>query len=45
LRRALIKAMPQLPVDDEERLRDAEAREVFLRRVIAYHRGWHRSHQ
>jgi uncharacterized protein YbbK (DUF523 family) len=42
---ALIEAIPRLPVDDEERLRDAEARAVFLRRVIAYHRGWHRSHQ
>ena len=42
---ALADALPALPVEDEERLRDAPARAAFLERVAACHRGWQRSHQ
>ena len=41
---ALVTALPELPVEDEERLHDPQARERFLARVLAY-RAWHRSHQ
>jgi uncharacterized protein YbbK (DUF523 family) len=34
---ALLTAMPDLPVDDEERLRDPAARARFLERVLARH--------
>jgi uncharacterized protein YbbK (DUF523 family) len=33
---ALIEAMPDLPVEDEERLRDPEVRRAFLERVLAF---------
>jgi uncharacterized protein YbbK (DUF523 family) len=36
---ALMTAMPDLPVDDEERLRDADTRAAFLARVARFHRG------
>ena len=36
---ALLRAMPDLPVEDEERLRDAAVRELFLQRVIGYRAG------
>jgi uncharacterized protein YbbK (DUF523 family) len=36
---ALVTAMPNLPVEDEERLRDPQARALFLARVAAFHRG------
>jgi uncharacterized protein YbbK (DUF523 family) len=35
--RALMTALPALPVEDEERLRDPPARAAFLERVAAYH--------
>lgn len=35
---ALVAAMPDLPVEDEERLRDPEARASFLARVSGYRR-------
>ena len=35
---ALMHAMAELAVDDEERLRDPQARAAFLARVTAYHR-------
>ena len=34
----LVDAMPELPVEEEDRLRDRSAREVFLDRVRAYRR-------
>jgi uncharacterized protein YbbK (DUF523 family) len=37
--RALMIAMPDLPVEDEERLRDLRARAHFLARVAAFQRG------
>ena len=36
---ALMAAMPDLPVEDEERLRDPEARASFMARVSGFHRG------
>jgi uncharacterized protein YbbK (DUF523 family) len=42
---ALLTAVPGLPIEDEERLRDPDARARFLDRVTARHRGWQRSHQ
>ena len=33
---ALMAAMPDLPVEDEERLRDPEARASFMARVTGY---------
>jgi hypothetical protein len=42
---ALLTAIPGLPVEHEERLRDLEARARFIDRVTARHRGWQRSHQ
>jgi uncharacterized protein YbbK (DUF523 family) len=38
---ALISSMPSLPVEDEARLRDPDAREQFLARVLEYHRSRH----
>jgi uncharacterized protein YbbK (DUF523 family) len=35
---ALFDAIPDLPVEDEERLRDPDARDAFLARVAAYRR-------
>ena len=35
----LMTAMPNLPVDDEEGLRDPEARAAFLARVAGFHPG------
>ena len=35
---ALMDALPDLPVEDEARLRDAAIRERFIERVFAYHR-------
>jgi uncharacterized protein YbbK (DUF523 family) len=35
----LLRAMPDLPVEDEERLRDARVRDAFLERVFAYERA------
>lgn len=35
---ALIRALPQLPVEEERRLRDARLRENFVERVFAYRR-------
>ena len=43
--RALVAVIPELPVEDEERLRDPGVRKLFFERVIARHRGWQRSHQ
>jgi len=36
---ALMLAIPGLPMDDEERLRDPEARADFLARVASFYRG------
>jgi uncharacterized protein YbbK (DUF523 family) len=36
---ALLRAMPDLPVEDEERLRDPAVRESFLQRIAAYERN------
>ena len=36
---ALLDAMPQLPMEDEERLHDPDRREAFLDRVFAYERA------
>jgi uncharacterized protein YbbK (DUF523 family) len=36
---ALIEAMPHLPIEDEQRLRDAEVCDAFLERVFAYERA------
>ena len=36
---ALLRAMPGLPVEDEERLRDPEVLHAFLERVRAFHRA------
>jgi uncharacterized protein YbbK (DUF523 family) len=36
---ALMRALPGLPVEDEERLRDPSARAAFLARVAAYQRS------
>ena len=36
---ALLRAMPELVVEDEERLRDAAARDAFVRALRARHRG------
>jgi uncharacterized protein YbbK (DUF523 family) len=33
----LVEKMPELPVEDEERLRHADVRRVFLERVLAHH--------
>ncbi len=35
---ALLRRLPSLPVEDEERLRDPRVREEFLARVLAHHR-------
>jgi uncharacterized protein YbbK (DUF523 family)/predicted RNA-binding protein with PUA-like domain len=35
---ALLRRLPDLPVEEEERLRDPRARREFLERVLAYHR-------
>jgi uncharacterized protein YbbK (DUF523 family) len=37
--RALLEGIPNLPVEEETRLKDARARESFLGRVLAYHRA------
>jgi uncharacterized protein YbbK (DUF523 family) len=49
---ALIEALPDLPVEDEEGLADPRAREAFLQRVLRHHARrvsiydcWHRGHQ
>jgi uncharacterized protein YbbK (DUF523 family) len=35
---ALVTAMPRLPIEQEDRLRDAPSRARFLRRLVDYHR-------